>query len=180
VQGSSITVNGPISYATTKNVGGSVVSVSVVQELTPVASVVWTLLDFAPGGVVSTRAGYVAHIGDWALSGGGATPGIHFVAGNVVISDSAPDLVGVTIIATGTVNISGGSVLSPAAPDLPTVLAFGGTCKKAAINLSGSSVTWSGLLAAPNGIAQVNASTLRGGSVAAVAIQMSGSDIQIS
>ena len=127
----------------------------------------------------STRPGYVAHIGDWTVDGNGAAPGIHFVTGNVVIADSAPDLVGVTIVATGTVTIAGGSVLSPAATDLPTVLAFGGTCKKAAISLAGGSVTWSGVLAAPNGLAQINANTLRGGSVIAAAIQMSASDVVI-
>ena len=96
-----------------------------------------------------------------------------------MIADTAPDLVGVSIVATGTVSISGGSVISTASPDVPAVLAFGGSCKKAAINLSGGSVTWSGVLAAPNGIAQINANTLRGGSVIAAAIQMSASDVVI-
>ncbi|HZI45654.1 MAG TPA: lamin tail domain-containing protein [Ilumatobacter sp.] len=180
VQASDIAVNGPISYATTKNVGSSVVAPSIVQEPAPVAGTVFTVADFALGGVFSTRPGYVGHIGDWTVDGIGAAPGIHFVTGNVVIADSAPDLVGVTIVATGTVTIAGGSVLSPAAPDLPTVLAFGGTCKKAAISLAGGSVTWSGVLAAPNGLAQINANTLRGGSVIAAAIQMSASDLVIS
>ena len=62
---------------------------------------------------------------------------------------------------------------------MPAVLAFGGTCKKAAINLSGGSVTWSGVLPRPNGIVQINANTLRGGSVIAAAIQMSASDVVI-
>jgi hypothetical protein len=181
VQASNISINGPISYATTKNIGSSVVAVSIVQEPGPVApGAVWTVTDFAPGGVFSTRPGYVAHLGDWTVDGNGATPGVHFVTGNVVIADSAPDLVGVTIVATGTVNIAGGSVLSPAATDLPTVLALGGTCKKAAINLAGGTVTWSGVLAAPNGIAQLNANTLRGGSVIAAAIQMAASDVVIA
>ena len=150
------------------------------QDPTPtVSGLVWTVAEFAPGGAFSAQPGYVAHTGDWTVDGNGATPGIHYVPGNVVIADSAPDLVGVSIVATGTVSISGGSVISPAAPDVPAVLAFGGSCKKAAINLSGGSVTWSGVLAAPNGIAQINANTLRGGSVIAAAIQMSASDVVI-
>jgi hypothetical protein len=181
VQASDITVNGAISYATTKNVGGSVVAVSVVQEPAPVTPPVWALADFAPGGLYSTLPGYVAHTGDWTVDGGGAAPGVHFVSGDVVISGSSANLAGTTIVATGTVNIAAdGSVLSPAAPELPTLLAFGGTCKKAAINLAASALTWSGVLAAPNGVAQVNASTLRGGSLLGAAIQMSASDVVIS
>jgi hypothetical protein len=181
VQASTITVNGRISYATTKNVGSGVIATSIVQEPTPVApGSVWAVGDFAPGGGFSTRPDYVAHTGDWTVDGNGAAPGIHFVTGNLIIADSAPDLVGVTIVAAGTVNIAGGSVLSAAAADLPTVLAFGGTCKKAAINLAGGSVTWSGVLAAPNGLVQINASALRGGAVIAATIQMSASDTVIS
>lgn len=181
VQASDINVNGSISYATTKNIGSSVVATSIIQDPAPVApGAVWVVTDFAPGGGISSRPGYVAHTGDWTVDGNGAIPGIHFVTGNVVIADSAPDLVGVTIVATGSVDIAGGSVLSPAAPDLPTVLAFGGNCKKAAINLAGGAITWTGVLAAPNGTAQLNANTLRGGSVIAAAIQMSASDVVIS
>jgi hypothetical protein len=180
VQATATAINGTISYATTKNVGSGVVAASIVQDPTPVASgIVWTVTEFAPGGAFSTQPGYVAHAADWTVDGNGATPGIHYVAGNVVIADSAPDLVGVSIVATGTVTIAGGSVLSPASPDVPAVLAFGGSCKKAAINLTGGSVSWTGVLAAPNGIAQINANTLRGGSVIAAAIQMSASDVVI-
>ena len=46
--------------------------------------------------------------------------------------------------------------------------------------VAGGTVTWSGVLAAPNGIAQLNANTLRGGSVIAAAIQMSASDVVIA
>jgi hypothetical protein len=181
VQASSTTVNGAVSYATTENIGRGVVAVSIVQDPTPVASgVTWSLADFAPGGAFSTRPDYVAHPDHWIVDGPGATPGVHFVSGDVVIADSAPDLSGVTIVATGTVSIAGGSVLSPASSDLPTVLAMGGTCKQAAISLVGAAVTWSGVLAGPNGIVQINAATLRGGSVVAAAIQMSASDVVIS
>jgi hypothetical protein len=180
VQATVTTINGAISYATTKNIGSGVVAASIVQDPTPVSSgIVWPVGEFAPGGAFATRPGYVAHTGDWTVDGTGATPGIHYVSGDVVIADSAPDLVGVSIVATGTVSISGGSVISPASADVPAVLAFGGSCKKAAISLAGGSVTWSGVLAAPNGIAQINANTLRGGSVIAAAIQMSASDVVI-
>jgi hypothetical protein len=65
-------------------------------------------------------------------------------------------------------------------PDLPAVLAFGGSCKQTAINLSGSSISWSGVLAAPNGVVQVNASQIRGGSILASTIQMSATDVWIA
>jgi hypothetical protein len=181
VQASNATVNGAISYGGSKNIASSVVATSIVQDPTPVvAGLAWSLADFLPGGVFSTRSDLVAHIGNWNINGSGAAPGIHVVTGNVNIADSAPDLIGVTIVATGTVNISGGSVLAPASADLPAVLAFGGSCKQTAINLSGASISWSGVLAAPNGVVQVNASQIRGGSILASTIQMSGTDIQIS
>jgi hypothetical protein len=181
VQASNATVNGVISYGGTKNIASSVVATSIVQDPAPVAAgSTWTLADFLPGGVFSTRSDLVAHVGNWTINGTGATPGIHVVTGNVTIADSAPDLIGVTIVATGTVTISGGSVLSPVSPDLPAVLAFGGSCKQTAINLSGSSISWSGVLAAPNGVVQVNASQIRGGSILASTIQMSATDVWIA
>jgi adhesin HecA-like repeat protein len=130
----------------------------------------WTVADFAPGGRFSSEPGYITRTGNWNPYG--AAPGIYYVDGNVTISASSVDLRGVTIVATGTVTVSGSdSRLSPARSDLPTVLAGGGDCHRAAINVSGSSVRWEGLLAAPNGLAQINGSKPRGGQVMAFAIQ---------
>lgn len=179
LQGSDIEVDGVISYGGSANVGKKVESEGVVRSTTPVAAgFSWTVADFAPGTAMSTEPGYVSHPGDWTA--GSAARGIHYVNGNVTISQSSLDLRGVTIVATGTVTISGSSVrLEAARSGLPTVLAGGGSCWNAGIQLSGSSVRWDGLLAAPNGLVQINGSDSRGGTVLGAAIQMSGSDIRI-
>jgi hypothetical protein len=90
------------------------------------------------------------------------------------------DLRGVTIVATGTVGVSGpGLELSPAAPDLPAVLSGASGCSRTGINLSASSVEWSGVLAAPDARVRVNGSDLRGGTILASSVQLSGSRIEI-
>ena len=61
---------------------------------------------------------------------------------------------------------------------LATVLAGGGNCHQAAINVSGSETEWDGLLAAPNGLLQVNGAKSRGGQILALSIQISGSDLR--
>jgi hypothetical protein len=86
----------------------------------------------------------------------------------------------VSIVATGTVGISGsGLQLSPATPELPTVLSGAAGCYQTGINLSASSIEWSGVLAAPAARVQVNGSNIVGGEILAGSIQMSGSNIEL-
>lgn len=180
VQGSTVNVSGKISYGGTKDIGSNVTSGGVVYSAPRIEpTYAWKVSDFAPGAKYSTVTGYVSHNGQWTIGATGATRGLHYVKGDVVISGSAPDLVGVTIVATGSVTISGGSVITPTRTDLPTILAGGGSWWNSAINLSGNSISWTGVLAAPNGVVAINGSKLRGGSILAGNIQMSGSDIQI-
>jgi hypothetical protein len=123
--------------------------------------------------------GYTVHNGAWTVSGGGATPGVHYVIGDVTISGNAPALTGVTIVATGRIQVSGASNISPARPDLPALFAGGGSCWTSGINLSGSKIEWSGVIAAPNGVVQVNGSKVVGGRIIAGSLQLSGSDITL-
>ena len=114
VSGSQIDVHGAISYGGTGHVGTGVNANSVTHSPLPVVAVVpWLLADFLPGGRWSSLPGYTAHLGSWTISGGGAAPGIHYVAGDVTISGNAPALTGVTIVATGRIQVSGSAKISP-------------------------------------------------------------------
>lgn len=179
LQGSDVEVDGSVSYAGTKNISNKVQAAHVVQSTDAVASgLPFTVADFAPGGRYSVTPNYAAHSGNWSVNS--AAAGIHYVSGNVTISASSLDLRGVTIVATGTVTISGSDTrLAPASPDLPAVLAGGGSCTATAVNISGSKTRWDGVIAAPNGGVQINGSEIRGGTVIGANVQMSGSDLRI-
>jgi hypothetical protein len=180
ISGSQIAVHGAISYGGSGHVGNGVSADSVAFEPLPVVAVVpWVLTDFAPGALWSSMPGYTVHDGSWTVSGGGAEPGIHYVVGDVTISGNAPALTGVTIVATGRIQVSGASNISPARPDLPALFAGGGSCWNSGINLSGSKIEWTGVIAAPNGIVQVNGSKVVGGRIIAGSLQLSGSDITL-
>jgi hypothetical protein len=173
-------VHGAISYGGTGHVGNSVNADSVSFEPLPVVAVVpWLVTDFAPGALWSSLPGYTAHTGSWTVSGGGATPGIHYVVGDVTISGNAPALTGVTIVATGRIQVSGAAKITPARPDLPALFSAGGSCWNSGINLSGSNIEWSGVIAAPSGVVQVNGSKVVGGRIIAGSLQLSGSDIKL-
>lgn len=178
--GSSIAVSGKISFGGFSNIGHGVSTAGVVYSTPPVPSgLPWTISDFAPGGKHSKGSGYFAHSDSLSLSKGSLTPGIHYVAGDVVISGSSPALTGVTIVATGRITITGSTSMSPAAAGLPTLLAGGGSCWVTAIQLSGSHVSWTGTIAAPGGGIQVSGSHVVGGRLVGGNVQMSGSDIAV-
>jgi formylmethanofuran dehydrogenase subunit C len=180
ISGSQIEVHGAISYGGSGHVGTGVNADSVTHSPLPVVAVVpWLLTDFLPGARWSSLPGYTAHLGSWTISGGGATPGIHYVAGDVTISGNAPALTGVTIVATGRIQVSGAATISPARSDMPALFSAGGSCWNSGINLSGSKIEWSGVIAAPNGLVQVSSSKVDGGRIIGGAVQMSGSDIEL-
>jgi hypothetical protein len=180
VQGSNVTIDGIISYGGSPNVSNKVVSHGAERDgSTTISGLTWTVADFALGSPLGSSIAYHRHDGYWRV-GGSVERGIHYVDGDVQISGSNVDLAGVTIVATGTVGISGpGLELSPAAPSLPTVLSGASGCFRTGINLSASSIEWSGVLAAPDARVQVNGSDLRGGMILASSVQMSGSRIEI-
>jgi hypothetical protein len=63
---------------------------------------------------------------------------------------------------------------------LPTLLAGGGSCWLDAIQLSGSHVTWTSVIAAPGGGVQISGSEITGGRIVAGNVKMSGSNITLS
>jgi hypothetical protein len=181
ISGSQIAVHGAISYGGSGHVGTGVSADSVTHSPLPVVPVVpWLLADFLPGGRWSTMPGYTVHLASWTVSGGGAAPGIHYVAGDVTISGNAPALTGVTIVATGRIQVSGSAKISPARADMPALFSTGGSCWNSGINLSGSKIEWSGVIAAPNGVVQVSSSKVDGGPIIGGTVQISGSDIELS
>jgi len=178
--GSAVSISGSISYGGTSNIGNKVTSAGVAYSGAAVASgLPWTISDFAPGGRYSTTPGYVAHADSLNLSKGNLTPSIHYVAGDVNISASSPVLAGVTIVATGRINISGTTNMTPAGVGLPTLLAGGGSCWLNAIELNGSHVSWTGVIAAPGGGIQIGSSEVVGGRVVGGNVQMSGSNVTL-
>ena len=180
ISGSQIDVHGAISYGGSGHVGTGVNATSVTHSPLPVVAVVpWVLADFLPGARWSSLPGYTAHLSSWTISGGGATPGIHYVAGDVTISGNAPALTGVTIVATGRIQVSGSAKISPARPDMPALFSTGGSCWNSGIGLSGSKIEWTGVIAAPNGLVQVSSSKVDGGRIIGGSVQISGSDIEL-
>jgi hypothetical protein len=180
LSGSSVSVTGKISYGGSANIGHGTTSAGIVYNPAIVsAGLPWQISDFAPGGIYSKLPGYVAHADSVNVSKGSLPPGIHYVAGDVNISESNPVLTGVTIVATGRINISGSSSLSPALAGLPTLLAGGGSCWVTAIQMSGSNVSWTGTIAAPGGGVQINSSLVRGGRVVGGNVQLSGSNVAL-
>jgi hypothetical protein len=171
-------VSGKISYGGSANIGYGTTSAGVVYSPLPVAAgLPWQISDFAPGGIYSKLPRYVAHADSINVSSTNLAPGIHYVAGDVNISNSNPVLAEVTIVATGRINISGSTSLSPAVAGLPTLLAGGGSCWQTAIQLSGSNVSWTGTIAAPGGGIQISSSEVRGGRVVGGNVQLSGSHV---
>jgi hypothetical protein len=180
ISGSSVSVSGTVSYGGSSNVSHNISSAGIVHSTPVVASgLPWSVSDFAPGGKYSTQPGYVAHPDDLILSRGNLTPGIHYVAGDVTISESSPILTGVTIVATGRITISGSTTITPASPSMPTLLSGAGSCWLNAIQLSGSHLTWTGIVAAPGGGIQISSSEVKGGRVISGNVQLSGSNITL-
>src|SRR4026209_2409401 len=137
MSGTPVAVSGTISYGGVANIGPKVSSAGVVRSTTQVpAGLPWSISDFAPGGRFSTASGYDAHSDSIVVGAGGLSPGIHYVAGDVTIGQSAPNLTGVSIVATGRISINGSITLSPAGASLPTLLSGGGSCWLNAIQIS--------------------------------------------
>ena len=178
--GGSAAISGTISYGGSSNIDRGVSSAGVVHSAAEVASdLPWAITDFAPGGRYSSLEGYAFHADDLVLSKVNLAPGVHFVVGDVTIPGSSPVLAGVTIVATGRITISGNTTMTPAAAELPTMLAGGGSCWLNAIQLSGSHVAWTGVIAAPGGAVQISSAEVSGGRVVGGNVQMSGANITL-
>jgi hypothetical protein len=174
-----LTMSGTMSYGVAIQ-PGSQQGGSVVHEPTPVSADLpydlQALLDGdLPAGVTVHR-----HTKNVVL---GAKPakGVHLVRGDVTLPGSHVDLDGVTVLATGVINVSGSSMTaSPAAPGLPSLATTSSACGRAAINLSGSSSTWSGAIVAPNGLVRASGSEIVGrGPVVAAAVRISSASIAL-
>jgi|DewCreStandDraft_2_1066082.scaffolds.fasta_scaffold00216_27 hypothetical protein len=164
----------------------------------------WPIDMFAPGGAAAQAAraeGRYYHIaGDLDknspyLQGGRLQPGLYFVEGNVQLGQGGGQLIAdnVTIVARGTIKLSGGTRISyykPAGDQCSTggvVLASyyraGDYCStsSAGIELSGNDNSWVGVVYAPYSLVNISnarASTLNG-AIIAQAVSISGSQLNI-
>jgi hypothetical protein len=122
---------------------------------------------------------YTYDVPSYSLSGSGtAMPaGTYYVTGNVSISGTNHSLAGVTVVATGTINISG-TGQGPSSPAASNGVSFYSTSTSStAIQISGTTGTWSGCIYAPNGGISFSGSsnTIKAGSLWGQAVTVSGS-----
>ena len=138
---------GPAQYVTTWSNTGAGNTFSPVQVASAVRSFPATY------NTTNSFGTYTYDVPSYTISGAGISvpPGTYYVTGNVSIGGATVNLTGVTMVATGTITVSGASIgsSSPAAANGCT---FYSTSTSAnAINISGASGTWTGLIYAPNG-----------------------------
>jgi hypothetical protein len=118
------------------------------------------------------------------LSGDGVTlpAGIHFVSGDVTISTGTALLNGVTIVATGSINISSTQIsLTPFATDLPALFAGRESCASDGIKLSTSNLTVAGAVFAPTAQVSANSSvvTVTAGALVGTSVRIGASRVSI-
>lgn len=120
----------------------------------------WDISDYAPGSPKAELAAdaYFHHPHGLNTAVSSVAPGLHFVEGNVNLYPSGSgtvDLDGVTIVATGSIQISANNVsLSPWDPDGVALFANSNntpSCSAQAVQLSTTSLTFTGVIFAPYG-----------------------------
>ncbi len=123
----------------------------------------WELADFAPDGILAIEAGsaYHHHTGNLKISGNGVDlpAGIHYVEGDVQFNASRILLNEVTIVATGTIKMSGSEIaLVSYGDDLPALMSGYDQCEKDGIKLSTSVLGVVGAVYAPETKVKVSGS----------------------
>jgi hypothetical protein len=161
----------------------------VVGSIQP-APVTYQQSDFAPGGIealAAQAAGQYYHIlGDTHLTAfmtnGVLRTGLYYIEGNLNVSQGS--LVGqVTIVATGTINISGpGENWQPYTRCLLAFSTKSLSYKNPAINISGGSSQWSGVLYAPKAGVELSGSgnTVTGGALIGLGVELTGSSLSLT
>ena len=178
VSGASNSCTGPAQWVTTWSNIGAGNSFSPVQVASSVRQFPATY------NTTSSFGTYTYSLPSYTFSGAGTSvpAGIYYVTGNVNIGGAGVSLTGVTIVATGTITVSGASIgsSSPAASNGVTL--YSTSTSTNAINISGASGTWTGLLYAPNGgLTFAGAGlTLKGGSLWAQKISISGAGYTVT
>ena len=175
----TLSMSGTLSYGIAIQPGSQQGS-DVVHEPDPIGANLPYDLDALLAGDVPAGIAVHRHHKSVVL-GSKPAKGIHLVQGGATLPGSKIDLEGVTVIATGVINVSGSSMIaSPAAPGLPSLATTSTSCGGAAINLSSAASTWNGAIVAPNGLVRVSGSQITGrGMVAAAAVRLSGAAIAL-
>ena len=175
----ALSMSGTLSYGVAIQPGSQQGS-DVVHDPSPIAANLPYDLEALLAGDVPAGIAVHRHTRSVVL-GSKPAKGIHLVQGGVTLPGSRIDLEGVTVIATGVINVSGSSMIaSPAAPGLPSLATTSDSCGGAAINLSGSESTWNGAIVAPNGLVRASGSQVTGrGMVVGAAVRLSAAAIEL-
>lgn len=190
--GSAGWIAGPVTYVDSVNAWPPSQFVGGISQAAPLdIEAPWKLSEYAPGSAKASAAGDNFHYwnGGMNTSVDGIEPGLHYVAGNVNIWPGASSnviLEEVTIVATGSIQISAASItLTPWDPDGIVLYGDSGgtpTCWNNAIQLSTTSLSWEGVLFAPNGkvgLYTANSTTVAG-AIIAVTAQITGNSLAMS
>jgi hypothetical protein len=192
-------IHGPVSYVEGIGING----VNIWEDLPPgtiegfpfrldpqPAPVTFDVADYQPGGARAIAAGvdYHAYPGNEMWNGLNLPGGLYFVDGRLSMNDVTGE--GVTIVATGTIDLTGTNEINrtdpPWDPDglglfsnrnAPT-----GACNPWVIRWSGSDHRWGGIQYAPYGLIQMSGASNSSfqGSIVAYRVDLSGANISIT
>jgi hypothetical protein len=209
VTGSSPSISGEITYVPpgTANLSGSLTASTTQTQSYPLDPNL--IVEYRPGGARTTASYHQVPAGarnaDFIAAGYGAgnqtsiqltTGGIYYSPGGIELKGVtlAPG-VAITLVAEGHIeviadgDITGFDPIDPANPNSTKMTAFSWnveptTCSPgpaSAVTVSASSMTWTGLIFAPNGLVRFSASsaTTIDGSIIAYTINLSGSELSV-
>jgi Flp pilus assembly protein TadG len=149
---------------------------NIVKHGTEPAPPAWNYDDFVPGGPIQTALGSNYHaIGpDDTIS----VDGLYYLSGDARHLDIAPSARHVTIVASGEIQFSGGIELTPYYSGLLLFSNSSGT----GVKISGSNLSWQGLIYAPHGSVDMSAAKniSISGSVNGACVDLSGAGININ
>jgi hypothetical protein len=149
---------------------------NIVKQGTEPAPLAWNYDDFLPGGPVQAAQGSNYHIigPDDTIS----VDGLYYLSGDARHLNIAPNVHNVTIVASGEIQFSGGINLSPYYSGLLLFSNSGGR----GVKISGSNLSWQGLIYSPHGSVDMSAAKniSISGSIHGACVDLSGAGININ
>lgn len=186
IEGSSVVVDGTVSFGGSADLGARARTSGVIQEPgVEVPTFGWAIDELRPGGRWADRFTDDLHLhdGDLVLEGQAASlaPGVHVVDGDVNIRTNQTRLDRVTIVATGTISIESSAVeLTSFAAELPALFAVGGSCGVDAVSVAASAMKIAGTVIAPSGTVRLAAPLVSvDGALLGSSVHVTGSRVAI-
>lgn len=213
VSGQNNLINGDLSYVTTIDGQSDKITYNPPPPDNPIQTyplslpVVFDVEDYAPGGEKANQADAFGQYyncdcemnSTWLSNQGLLTSsppnnilqdGLYYTTGNININTS--NLIGnnITLVAEGTITITGAS--NDLLPFMDDLLLFtpleystsSNVCNTAVITIAGSSASWGGIIYAPNGLVEMSGSQSENaeywGSILANTIRLSGAQMNIN